>query len=121
MRIKMVRMREKGVELSRRELHDRYAVKHWGNLTIEDVEVPVLRRAVTMASLALDTGYRVLELLDSQISWVNEQNFALRGFEMRDVDGQLVHYAQVWLCAVELDETGNAGQGQRDAKRAARH
>lgn len=79
MRIEMVRMREKGVELPRRVLHDRYAVKHWGSLTIEDVTSPALRRVVKMARLALDTGDRVFELLDAQISWVNEQNFALKG------------------------------------------
>ena len=114
-------MREKGVQLPRRVLHDRYAVKHWGCLTIEDVAVPALRRQVKMARLALDTGDRVLELLDSQISWVNEQNFELKGFEMRDVDGELVHYAQGWLCTVELDEVDGRASGQREAKRDARH
>lgn len=121
MHIRMVRMWERGVALLRRVLHDRYAGKHWGSLTIEDVTAPSLRRVVKMARLTLDTGDRVFELLDAQISWVNEQNFALKGFEIKDVDGQLVHFAQSWLCTVELDEVGARAPGQREAKRDARH
>ncbi|MBB3221692.1 hypothetical protein [Pseudoduganella umbonata] len=113
-------MRDKGVVLPRRVLHDRYAVKHWGSLTIADISVPALRRVVKIARLALDTGDRVLELHDSQISWVTDQNFELRGFEMRDVDGELVHYAQGWLCTIELDEGDVGSTPQREAKRAAR-
>jgi hypothetical protein len=122
MRVKMVRMREAGVELPRRMLQDRYTVKHWGALTIADEMEPALRRVVKVARLALDTGDRVLELLEPQIHWANGQSFALGGFERREVNGESVAYAQGWLCTVELDEAGGGHDAtERDAKRAVRH
>lgn len=119
MRVKMIRMREKGVELARRMLMDRYTVKHWGSLVINDVKEPTLRRIVKVARLTLDTGDRVLELIEPQLLWVTDQNFVLHGFERLAADGEYVDYAQAWLCTVELEEVAD-GAGQRDDKRAGR-
>jgi hypothetical protein len=103
-------------------LQDQYTVKRWGDLVILDVTDQGLRRMVKVARLTVGVPSYVLELVDPHIIWASGESFVLAGFErMRNEQGQLVDYAQSWLCTVSFDGRDEAaGQGKREEKRAAR-
>ncbi|MDH6157126.1 MULTISPECIES: hypothetical protein [unclassified Janthinobacterium] len=96
-------MRKLGVEIPRRMLSDRYTVTHRGMLTNMDVTDQGLRRPVKVARLTQSArdGY---ELIDPHILWANDGRFTLSGFErVRNDVGELVSYAQSWLCTLDIE------------------
>jgi hypothetical protein len=122
MYIKLIMMRAKGVQIPRRMLSDRYTVKKWGQLTILDTTDQGLRRTAKVARLTIKHPGYVIELVDPHILWANENKFVLSGFErVRDEHGNLVDYAQSWLCEVELERKEEAPKTMpREAKKLAR-
>lgn len=103
MYIKLVKMRERGVELHRRSLRD--ATGFPGLLVILDVTDQGLRRPAKVARLMQGDTIRH-ELTDVHIVWANDGRFTLAGFErQRNAEGQPVDYAQSWLCTLNPDPT----------------
>lgn len=101
MQVKMVRMRDKGVELHRRTVRD--AIAHRGSLVIMDVSDQGLRRPAKVARLMQGDSIRH-ELTDVHIVWLSEGRFTLAGFERhRNIDGKPVDYAQSWLCSLDFN------------------
>jgi hypothetical protein len=99
MRVRIVKMRDKGVELHHRLLRD--ATGHRGVLLIMDVTDQGLRRPAKVARLMQGDAIRY-ELTDVHIIWCNDGRFTLAGFERnRNSDGQPVDYAQSWLCTLD--------------------
>jgi hypothetical protein len=99
MQVKVLKMRDKGVELHPRIARD--GVAHRGLLVILDVTDQGLRRPAKVARLMQADVVRH-ELTDVHIVWANEGRFTLSGFErLRNSEGQMVDYAQSWLCALD--------------------
>jgi hypothetical protein len=99
----MVMMRKLGVEIPRRMLSDRYTVTYRGLLTIMDVTDQGLRRPVKVARMQHGTRSGN-ELIDPHILWASDGRFTLSGFERVPNDaGELVSYAQSWLCTLDTD------------------
>lgn len=101
MQVKVIRMRERGVEHDRCSLHQ--LPGHRGMLVILDVTDQGLRRPAKVARL-LQGGDIRHELTDVHIVWLNEGRFTLAGFErLTNSDGKPVDYAQSWLCSPDFD------------------
>ena len=101
MQVKVVRMRDRGVELDRRVARDGLA--HRGQLVIMDSSDQGLRRHTKVARLMQGESVRY-ELIDVHIVWCNEGRMTLSGFErIRNEQGLQVDYAQSWLCATDND------------------
>jgi hypothetical protein len=101
MQVRVVKMRDKGVEHDRRALRD--LLGHRGVLIIMDVSDQGLRRPAKVARLMQGNDIRH-ELTDVHIVWCNDGRFVLAGFE-RNVngDGKSVDHAQSWLCSLEFE------------------
>ena len=101
MQVRIVKMREKGVEHDRRTLRD--LLGHRGMLIIMDVSDQGLRRPAKVARLMQGSDVRH-ELADVHIVWCSEGRFTLAGFERQSNDeGKSVDYAQSWLCSLDFD------------------
>jgi hypothetical protein len=111
----MVRMRKEGVALPRRKLGEEFPAQ--GMLVILDVTDQGLRRQVKVARLLQGPQARY-ELVEPHIIWANDGRFTLAGFERhRNAQGDLVDYAQSWLCTLdpenEIGEPGLPGRPPR--------
>lgn len=101
MQVKVVKMRERGVEHDRRTLHA--LTGHRGILVILDVTDQGLRRPAKVARLMQGDDIRH-ELTDVHIVWCSDGRFTLAGFERHmNSDGKAVDYAQSWLCSLDFD------------------
>lgn len=99
MRIKLIRMRKSGVEVDRRTLKELYA--NPGTLIVMDVTDQGLRRPVKVARV-LDGDVTRFELNDVHVVWISDGRMTLSGFERQRNDaGELVDYAQSWLCMLD--------------------
>ncbi|MFL6634992.1 MAG: hypothetical protein ACJ8HJ_22020 [Massilia sp.] len=99
MNIRLIKMRRLGVEIDRRVLKESFGFR--GELVVQDVTDQGLRRPVKVARLLQD-GERRAELYDVRIVWLNSGRMTLSGFErQRNEAGQLVDFAQSWLCVLE--------------------
>jgi hypothetical protein len=110
MQVRVIKMRQKGVEIDRRALKEAFG--HRGALVVQDTTDQGLRRPCKVARLMQGNAIRS-ELKDVHIVWVNDSRMTLSGFErQRNELGELVDYAQAWL--VVLDDTptlhGNSAQ-----------
>lgn len=101
MQVRVVKMRDHGIEFERRALRD--VVGHRGRLVIMDVSDQGLRRPAKVARLMQGSDIRH-ELTDVHIVWCNDGRFTLAGFERyMTVDGKAVDYAQSWLCSQDFE------------------
>lgn len=101
MQVRVVKMRERGVEFDRRMLRD--LTGHRGALVIMDVSDQGLRRPAKVARLMQGREVRH-ELCDVHVVWCAENRFTLAGFERKTNEaGKVVDYAQSWLCALDFD------------------
>ena len=99
MQVKVIRMRDKGVELPRRIARD--GVAHRGLLVVLDTADQGLRRPTKVARLVQGDTIRQ-ELVDVHLVWCSEGRLTLTGFERRrNEQGQEVDYAQSWLCTLD--------------------
>lgn len=100
MRVQVIKMRRSGVALERRYIADR-AIAYDGTLVIMDVTDQGLRRPVKVARLRCPPPRPMLELFEPHIVWAADGRFTLTGFErVKNDAGQLVDYAQSWLCVL---------------------
>jgi hypothetical protein len=101
MQVRVVKMRDKGVEHDRRALRD--LLGHRGTLIIMDVSDQGLRRPAKVARLMQGNDVRD-ELTDVHIVWCSEGRFTLAGFERHSSgEGKPVDYAQSWLCSLDFE------------------
>jgi hypothetical protein len=101
MQVRVVKMRENGVEHDRRQVRD--LIGHRGMLVIMDVSDQGLRRPAKVARLVQGSDIRY-ELTDVHIVWCSDGRFTLAGFERHmNGDGKLVDYAQSWLCSLDFE------------------
>ena len=101
MQVRIVKMRDKGVELNHRVVRE--GVAHLGLLVILGVTDQGLRRPAEVARLMQADVVRH-ELTDVHVVWANAGRFTLSGFERhRNPEGQTVDYAQSWLCALDTE------------------
>ena len=101
MQVKVIRMREKGVEHDRR--HAQNLPAHRGMLVIMDVSDQGLRRPAKVARLMQGSDIRH-ELTDVHIIWCNDGRFTLAGFERHaNAAGKPADYAQSCLCSLDFD------------------
>ena len=101
MQVKVVRMRDKGVEHDRRSLN--HLTGHRGMLVILDVTNQGLRRPAKVARLMQGSDIRH-ELTDVHVVWCNDGRFTLAGFERStNAEGKAVDHAQSWLCSLDFE------------------
>lgn len=101
MQVRVVKMRENGVEHDRRQVRD--LIGHRGMLVIMDVSDQGLRRPAKVARLLQGRDIRY-ELTDVHIVWCSDGRFTLAGFERNtNGDGRPVDYAQSWLCSLDFE------------------
>lgn len=102
MQVRVVKMRNKGVEHDRRVLRD--LLGHRGVLVIMDVSDQGLRRPAKVARL-MQGGEIRHELTDVHIVWCNDGRFVLAGFERNQNEaGKPVDHAQSWLCSLDVEQ-----------------
>lgn len=73
-----------------------------GDLTVAVTQDNRLNRMSKTAKLVRAGGWQTVELMDVDLAWINEERLVLTGFESCEQDGQVVDYAQSWLCLVGL-------------------
>lgn len=107
MQVKIVKMRNQGVEHPRGAL--RHVAGHCGMLVIMDISDQGLRRQAKVARLMQGSDIRH-ELTDVHILWCNDGRFVLTGFERsKSDDGKIADHAQSWLCSLDFEALPNPG------------
>lgn len=105
MQIRMIKMRRHGVEIDRRVLAQAHGAE--GLLVVRDVTDQGLRRPSKVARLLQGSAIRA-ELSDVHIVWCNDGRLTLSGFErLYNDDGNVVDYAQSWLCILSEVSSGS--------------
>jgi hypothetical protein len=96
-------MRQSGVMIPKEALQREGEAR--GDLSIMDTRENGLNRVVKLAQLHRGgEGPGAVETLyEPHLLWMNEDRFVLTGFERKNQDGQLVDYAQSWLCKIGAD------------------
>lgn len=56
-------------------------------------------RIIKLARFLDERGSR-LTLYEAHLLWMNGDRFCLTGFERKQVDGNIVDFAQSWICAL---------------------
>ena len=75
-----------------------------GDLAIAITRDNQLNRLNKTARLLYDAEQgRARQLMDVNLEWVNVERLVLTGFEPHSENGQIVDYAQSWLCLVGTD------------------
>lgn len=99
MKVSIYQMRRLGVCIPKYALQREVA--HEGDLSIRTTQDNRLNRVSKTAKLVQTSYNSIYELMDVEIIWANEENFVLSGFEPRQNEaGEIVDYAQSWLCLV---------------------
>jgi len=73
-----------------------------GDLTVAVTQDNRLNRLSKTAKLVRAGGWQTVELVDADLAWMNEERLVLTGFESCEQEGEVVDYAQSWLCLVGL-------------------
>ncbi|CAN7195128.1 hypothetical protein [Massilia sp. LjRoot122] len=105
MQVRIVKMRNHGVEIDRRLLRDAAGAR--GLLIIADVTDQGLHRPCKTARLLQGEMIRA-ELKDVSLVWANDGRMTLAGYErVVSEAGQVVDYRQSWLVFID-NEAGTA-------------
>ena len=98
MKCRVIRLRKAGVVIPKYDLRNQREAR--GDLRIIDTRETGFNRIVKLAQLIRESAHGDdTELLyEPHILWMNEDRFALTGFERIKRDNQLVDFAQSWLC-----------------------
>lgn len=120
MKVSVIKMRREGVAIPKRALSREIAYD--GELSIAVTQDNRLNRMSKTAKL-LQTAYNsTVELMDADILWMNDERLVLTGFEsQRNQAGDIVDYAQSWLCLVGIKvrlKTESEEYEERQARRA---
>ena len=99
MQVRIVKMRNRGVEIDRRVIRDVAGTR--GQLAIADTTDQGKHRTTKVARLSQGELVRA-ELRDVQIVWLSEGRMTLTGYEqINDDAGQVVEYRQSWLVMLD--------------------
>ena len=99
MQVRIVKMRNRGVEIDRRVLRDAAGTR--GQLAIADTTDQGKNRPTKVAKLSQGELIRA-ELRDVQIVWLAEGRMTLTGYEqINDDAGKVVEYRQSWLIMLD--------------------
>jgi hypothetical protein len=103
MQCKITKMRKVGVDLPRHSLREIAPTP--GVLEVVDIRDDGVGRTVKVARLTAGIGpTRRQEILyEPHLIWMSEGRFTLAGFERVMLGGQVVNYAQSWLCFIEQE------------------
>lgn len=111
MNIRLIKMRVRGIALDRRVIKETFGYP--GRLVVQDVTDQGLRRPCKVARLLRD-GAVQSELKDVHLVWANDNRMTLSGYErVKNEVGELVDYAQAWLCIVDDAESDVGQVGRR--------
>jgi hypothetical protein len=101
--VRIVKMRNKGVEIDRRVLQDAAGTR--GQLVVQDITDQGRHRPTKVACL-LQGELQRAELRDVQLVWMSEGRMTLTGYEQIDNEtGQPVEYRQSWLVMLDTGPT----------------
>jgi hypothetical protein len=94
-------MRLAGVDQPKWKLRELVAVL--GQLEVLDVRDDGVGRSIKVARHTSGEGplRRETVLYEPHLVWMSDGRFTIAGFERVQVEGQVVNYAQSWLCMVE--------------------
>jgi len=97
----MIKMRKDGVDQPKWKLRE-YTPPP-GQLEVMDVRGDGVGRSIKVARHTAGEGAlrRQEVLYEPHLVWMSDGRFTIAGFERVQVDGQVVNYAQSWLCTVE--------------------
>jgi hypothetical protein len=117
MKVSVIRTRICGVLLPKRAWSRESTYD--GDLAIAITRDNRLNRLSKTARLLYDAERgRALELMDVSLEWVNEERLVLTGFEPHTENGQVVDYAQSWLCLVGTGRRLKTEQEQYEEEQA---
>jgi hypothetical protein len=104
MKCRVVKMRTTGIAIPKHELANQ--VELCGDLRVVDTHETSYNRIIKLAQLVHPPkGKRIDTLFEVHILWMNEDRFALTGFErVANREGKWIDYAQTWLCKLDLPE-----------------
>jgi len=98
-------MRREGVDQPKWKLRELAPVL--GLLEVLDVRDDGVGRSIKVARHTAGEGplRRQEVLYEPHLVWMNDGRFTIAGFERVQVAGQVVNYAQSWLCTAEKAST----------------
>ncbi|WP_050464263.1 hypothetical protein [Herbaspirillum autotrophicum] len=115
MKVSVIRTRIRGVLVPKRAWARESTYD--GDLAISVTRDNRLNRLTKTARLTRGENERLLELLDVNLEWVNEERLVLTGFEAHTEAGQIIDYAQSWLCLVGAGRRLKSEQDQYEEER----
>lgn len=98
MKVHMIKMRKRGIDLPKSVVFDRYNQPKWGELTIAESNDQGLHRMCMRAHFQPDKSILNEVLLDCRILWMHENRMMVTGFETCTTHEGIANYAQSWLC-----------------------
>lgn len=101
-------MRENGVVRPRNTLKMKSCFK--GELEIIDTRENSYNRILKLAHVRNESGTILKTLYNVSILWLTDDKIGLTGFERLMKDGELVDYAQSWVCRMNSDESGRSNE-----------
>lgn len=112
MKCRMIELRNRGVDLPKRQLREYRGEP--GNLLVMDIRDDGVATSIKVAQFAsTDLSNWTRRLYEPRLVWMNEGRFVIAGVERVQVDGSLIHYAQAWLCKIELPSQQDSDRDYR--------
>jgi hypothetical protein len=119
MKTTILEMRREGVAWPRETLRNQPSFK--GNLEIIDTRENSYNRILKLAHLKDDNGKVIKTLYNVSILWLADDKIGLTGFERVQKDGDLVDYAQSWVCRIDSQEAGRDNENLKSRQHNFRH
>jgi hypothetical protein len=99
----ILEMRDFGVARPTGNLRNKSS--HKGDLEIIDTRENSYNRIMKLANLKDDNGKVIKTLYNVSILWLTDDKIGLTGFERVQKDGDLIDYAQSWICRIDSQES----------------
>jgi len=115
----IIEMRQAGVARPKGSLRGAWA--HKGELEIVDTRENSYNRILKMAILRNDKGESIKTLYNVSILWLTDDRLGLTGFERVLREGELVDYAQSWVCRIDSQESGRDNEHLKPREYNFRH
>lgn len=119
MKTTILEMRDLGVTRPKGSL--RAQTSHKGELEIIDTRENSYNRILKLANLKNESGKVIKTLYNVSILWLTDDKIGLTGFERVRKDGDLVDYAQSWVCRIDSQESGRDNENLKPRGYNFRH
>ena len=119
MKTTILEMRSRGVARPRETLRNQTTYK--GELEIIDTRENTYNRILKLANLKDGDGRIIKTLYNVSILWLTDDKLGITGFERVPLNGELVDFAQSWVCRIDSQDPGRDNEHVKPRYPGFRH